>query len=60
MDTEVDRAVALLFPESGSHALDVKFFFQPGVTADVLARQVTVSFAAMGDDTGLIGSVDHA
>jgi len=60
MNGQVDRAAALLFPEHGRQALDVKFFFRPGkATAESLAEQVIVSLAALEDDSSLILNVDH-
>jgi hypothetical protein len=58
MSAEVDRAAALLFPDTGRQALDVKFFFQPGASVQALARQVIVCFEAMNDPCSTIASVD--
>lgn len=60
MNTEVDRAAALLFPEHGRHAIDVKFFFQPGATVEALGRQIIVGFEAMHDESLAITDVDAA
>ena len=59
MNGQVDRAAALLFPEHGRRARDVKFFFQSGATAEALAEQVIVSLAALEDDSCTIGNVDQ-
>lgn len=59
MNTQVDRAVALLFPEQGRRALDVKFFFQPGATAEALAEQTVVCLAALDDDSRNIVNIDQ-
>lgn len=60
MNGQVDRAAALLFPEHGRRAVDVKFFFRPGsATAEALAEQVIVSLAALDDESALIANVDH-
>lgn len=58
MDNDVDRATELLFPDSGRHAVDVKFFFQSGATARALARQIIVCFGVMADETCTIVNVD--
>lgn len=57
--TQVDRAVALLFPESGRRARDVKFFFTSGATEEALAEQIVVCFAAMADESNRMASVDR-
>jgi len=59
MSGQVERAAALLFPEHGRQALDVKFFLTPGVSAEALAEQVIMCFAALDDESSLIGDVDH-
>lgn len=58
MTTLQERAAALLYPEGGRRAVDVKFFIQPGATADNLAQQVISCFAAMEDPTSVITDVD--
>lgn len=55
-----DRAVALLFPEQGRRAIDVKFFCQPRSTIDALAEQVIACMAALDDPSSVIESIDHA
>ena len=57
-NTQVDRAVALLFPEHGRRARDVKFFFTSGATAESLAEQIIASFEAMTNPSSLITNVD--
>lgn len=60
MNTEVDQAIALLFPRIGRRARDVKFSFtQDGATIYGLARQVIVSFEAMDNDALTISSIDR-
>lgn len=58
MNSEVDRAAALLFPDGGRQARDVKFFFAPGASVEALAQQVIVCFEAMHDDRCTILNVD--
>ena len=36
MTTQIDRAVALLFPEQGRRAIDVKFFCEPDATEEAI------------------------
>jgi hypothetical protein len=60
MNAQVERAAALLFPEHGRQALDVKFFCLMGSPADVLAEQIIVSVASMDDDSTTIANVDEA
>lgn len=57
--TQVDRAVALLFPETGRCARDVKFFFMSATTEEVLAEQIVVCFAAMDSPSTVMSSVDQ-
>lgn len=59
MNTQVDRAVALLFPANGRRALDVKFLFGPGATVENLAEQTIVCLAAMDDDSCTITDIDQ-
>jgi hypothetical protein len=58
MNTEVDRAAALLFPENGRQALDVKFFFESGASAQALAQQVINCFESMCDGSQVITDID--
>ena len=57
-DTYFERAAALLFPPTGRHAIDVKFFFREGASIESLSEQVVCSFESMDDPTALIESVD--
>lgn len=59
MTTQIDRAVALLFPEHGRSAIDVKFFCQPDSTEEALAEQIIVCMAAMDDASSTITNVDQ-
>ncbi len=60
MGTEIDRAVELLFPESGRRARDVKFFFQPGTaTVGALTQQIVACFAARENPSSRIVSIDE-
>lgn len=59
MSGQIERAAALLFPEHGRRALDVKFFLRTGVSAEALAEQVIMSFAALDDESSVISDVDH-
>lgn len=60
MNTEVDRAAALLFPSTGRRAIDVKFFFTAeGATVQALAQQVIVSFDGIADGRCTIASIDR-
>ena len=59
MNSQVRRAAGLLFPESGRRALDVKFFFVPGATVDVLSEQTILCFAALDDDSSSIANLDQ-
>lgn len=60
MNAQVERASALLFPEHGRQALDVKFFCEMGSSADALAEQIVVSMASLDDDSTTIENVDAA
>ncbi len=60
MNSDIDRAAELLFPDSGRRALDLKFFFQPGASASALARQVEVCFSILNDDAYTIVSIDSS
>lgn len=60
MTSQIDRAAALLFPEQGRRAIDVKFFGQPQATADVLAEQIIVCMAGLDDTSSIMVNVDHA
>jgi hypothetical protein len=60
MTSQIDRAAALLFPEHGRRAIDVKFFGQPQATADILAEQIIVCMAGLDDGSNVIGNVDHS
>lgn len=57
--THVDRAIALLYPETGRRARDVKFLVTSGVTQEQLAEQVITCFAVMQHASSVISSVDH-
>ena len=59
MTNQIDRAAALLFPEEGRRALDVKFFFTNGATAESLAEQTIVCLASLDDDSRLLTDVDQ-
>ena len=59
MNTQVDRAVALLFPATGRRALDVKFLFGAGATVETLAEQTIVCLASMDDNSCMITDVDQ-
>ena len=59
MTSQIDRAVALLYPEQGRRAVDVKFFCQPKATADALAEQVVACMAALDDPSRVITNVDQ-
>ena len=58
MNSQIDRAVALLFPEQGRQALDVKFFCQPESTQEALAEQVIACMASLDDQSCIITNVD--
>jgi hypothetical protein len=60
MESDLDRATELLFPQAGRRADDVKFFFSPGTTtAEGAARQIIACFDAMNDPSTVITSVDN-
>ena len=59
MTTQIDRAVALLFPENGRRAMDIKFFCQPDATEETLAEQIIVCMAALDDPFAEIANVDQ-
>lgn len=58
MNGLIDRAAGLLYPEQGRRALDVKFFFTAGATAEGLAEQVIVCLAALDDESCTLTNVD--
>ncbi|WP_294390324.1 hypothetical protein [uncultured Sphingomonas sp.] len=60
MNSQFDRAAALLFPQVGRRAIDVKFFCQPDSTAENLAEQIVVCLAGQDDPSNVIANVDHA
>ena len=57
--SQIDRAVALLFPEQGRRALDVKFFCHPEATEEALAEQVIVCLTTLDDSSATITNVDQ-
>ena len=59
MNNQIDRAAALLFPATGRRAIDVKFFFTNGATAEALAEQTIVCLASLDDDSRVITDVDQ-
>ena len=59
MTTQIDRAVALLFPEQGRRAIDVKFFCEPDATEESLAEQIIVCMASLDDPSSVITNVDQ-
>ncbi|WP_203310299.1 hypothetical protein [Sphingomonas beigongshangi] len=59
MNTQLDRAISLLFPQQGRQALDVKFFFQGDATEEALAEQILVCMASLDDDSLTITNVDQ-
>ncbi len=59
MTNQIERATALLFPATGRRAIDVKFFFTSGATAEALAEQTIVCLASMDDDSRILTDVDQ-
>lgn len=60
MSSQLDRAAALLFPEQGRRAIDVKFFNQSSAGAEALAEQIIVCLTVMDDSSFDILDIDHA
>lgn len=58
MSTQMTQAIALLYPEHGRRARDVKFFMSRSATVETLAQQVVACFDALGDDSSLVEGVD--
>ena len=59
MQSYLDQATNLLFPQTGRQAVDVKFFFQEGSsTAEDLSRQIVSTFASMAMPSCAIADLD--